>query len=97
MNLRTVESRPEHAARMFIVPITLFSCASRGGVVIESTTRRVSITVSICAAWTIRRSSACCAPTFTYSARSSSPSGSSGATPMIASTSARSSSARATR
>ena len=42
-----------------MVPITLFSCASRGLVVLESTTRRVSTTVSISAASTTRRSSAC--------------------------------------
>ena len=40
--------------------------------VAESTTRRVSTTVSISAASTTRRSSACWAPTFTYSVRSSS-------------------------
>ena len=97
MNLRTVESLPEQAARMFIVPMTLFSCASRDEVVRESTTSRVSITVSTRAAWTIRRRSACWAPTFTYSARSSSPSGSSAETQTIASMSGRSSSARATR
>ena len=54
-NLRTGESAPSHAARMFIVPITLFSWAARGGLPIESTTRRVSTTVSISAAATIRR------------------------------------------
>ena len=72
---------------MFIVPITLFSWALRGVVVVESTTRRVSTTVSISAASTTRRSSACWAPTFTYSVRSSSTWGSSLSTPMIASTS----------
>ena len=56
--LRTGES-PEHAARMFIVPITLFSCALDDVVVAESTTSRVSTTVSISAASTTRRSSAC--------------------------------------
>ena len=53
-NLRTGESAPVQAARMFIVPITLFSCASRAEAASESTTRRVSITVSISAARTIR-------------------------------------------
>ena len=44
---------------MFIVPITLFSCALDDVVVAESTTSRVSTTVSISAASTTRRSSAC--------------------------------------
>jgi hypothetical protein len=39
--------------------MTLFSCARRGVVTIESTTSRVSTTVSISAASTIRRISAC--------------------------------------
>jgi hypothetical protein len=42
---------------MFIVPITFASWATRGGALRESTTSRVSITVSISAACTIRRSS----------------------------------------
>ena len=71
---------------MFIVPITLISCASRGEAWIESTTSRESITVSISAACTIRRSSACWVPTRTNSVRSSSSVGSSGLTPMIVST-----------
>ena len=54
MNLRTGESEPVQAARMFIVPITLFSWASRGGAMSELTTSRVSITVSISAARTMR-------------------------------------------
>ena len=72
MNLRTGESAPVQAARMFIVPITLFSCASRGEVTSESTTRRVSITVSISAARTIRWISECWFETRTNSVRSSS-------------------------
>ena len=82
---------------MFIVPITLFSCASRVDAVAESTIRRVSITVSIAAAWTIRLSRACCAPTRTYSVRSSSHVGSPGLTPTITSTSGSRSSAWARR
>ena len=39
---------------MFIVPITLFSCALAGGAIDELTTSRVSITVSISAARTMR-------------------------------------------
>ena len=35
---------------MFIVPITLFSCAARGEAAAESTISRVSITVSMSAA-----------------------------------------------
>ena len=57
---------------MFIVPMMLFSWALADEVVAESTTSRVSTTVSISAASTTRRSSACWAPTFTYSVRSSS-------------------------
>ena len=58
---------------MFIVPddVVLVG-ACEDGVVAESTTSRVSTTVSISAASTTRRSSACWAPTFTYSVRSSS-------------------------
>ena len=82
---------------MFIVPMTLFSWALDEEVVVESTTRRVSTTVSISAASTTRRSRACCAPTFTYSVRSSSTVGSSLSTPMIASTSGKASSAWASR
>ncbi len=76
-----------------MVPITLFSWALREVVVAESTTRRVSTTVSISAASTTRRSSACWVPTFTYSVRSSSTLGSSLSTPMIASTDGSASSA----
>ena len=54
---------------MFSVPITLFSCASRGLVAAESTTSRVSITVSISAAFTILRISACWFETRTNSVR----------------------------
>ena len=72
---------------MFIVPMTLFSWASRAEVVTESTTRRVSTTVSISAAWTMRRMSACWVPTRTNSVRSSSRVGSRVSTPTIASTS----------
>ncbi len=82
---------------MFIVPITLFSWAFEDEVVLESTTSRVSTTVSISAASTTRRSRACCAPTFTYSVRSSSTEGSSLSTPMTASTSGNASSACASR
>ena len=82
---------------MFIVPITLFSWAWRGVVVDESTTRRASTTVSISAASTILRSSACCVPTRTNSVRSSSRVGSSESTPMITSTSGCDSSACARR
>ena len=62
-----------------------------------STTSRVSMTVSISAACTIRRSSAWCVPTRTYSVRSSGQLGSSGLTPMIVSTSWSASSACASR
>ncbi len=82
---------------MFIVPITLFSWALAEEVVVESTTSRVSTTVSISAASTTRRSRACCAPTLTYSVRSSSTVGSSLSTPITASTSSKASSARASR
>ncbi len=82
---------------MFIVPMTLFSCAFAELVVRESTTRRVSTTVSISAASTTRRSSACWAPTLTNSVRSSSTCGSWSETPMIASTSLKRSSACARR
>ena len=44
---------------MFIVPITLFSCASRTGAASELTIKRASITVSISAARTIRWISEC--------------------------------------
>ena len=82
---------------MFIVPITLFSWALDDEVTAESTTRRVSTTVSISAASTTRRSSACWAPTFTYSVRSSSTFGSSLSTPITASTSSKRSRAWASR
>ena len=82
---------------MFIVPITLFSCASREGAAAESTISRVSITVSIAAASTIRLSSACWVPTRTYSVRVSSQVGSAGLTPTITSTSGSASSAWASR
>ena len=73
MNLRTGESAPAQAARMFIVPITLFSCAlAAARPTSESTTRRVSITVSISAAATIRWISECWLETLTNSVRSSS-------------------------
>ena len=72
MNLRTGESEPLHAARMFIVPITLFSCAARDEAASELTIIRVSITVSISAARTIRWISECWFETLTYSVRSSS-------------------------
>ena len=72
MNLRTGDSAPLHAARMFIVPITLFSWAARGGMPSELTTSRVSITVSISAARTMRWISECWLETFTNSVRSSS-------------------------
>jgi hypothetical protein len=95
--LRTGESAPEQAARMFIVPMMLLSWALAEVVVVESTTRRVSTTVSISAASTTRRSSACWAPTLTYSVRSSSTWGSLLSTPMTASTSSKASSAWARR
>ena len=68
-SFRTGESAVEHAARMFSVPITLFSCASRGEVTVESTTSRVSTTVSISAAVTMRLISACWLETRTNSVR----------------------------
>ena len=97
MNLRTGESGPVHAARMFIVPMTLFSCASRGGAISELTTSRVSITVSISAARTMRCSSECWLETFTNSVRSSSRVGAWLSTPTIASTCSKLSSACASR
>src|SRR3954471_11740940 len=84
--LRTGESRPLQAARMFIVPMTLFSCARRGDVTIESTTSRVSTSVSISAASTMRRISECASETWTNSVRSSSTLGGVRSMPMIAST-----------
>ena len=80
-----------------MVPITLFSCALRELVVTESTTSRLSTTVSISAASTIRLSSACCVPTRTNSVRSSSRVGSRLSTPTIASTCSSCSSACASR
>ena len=94
---RTGESRPVQAARMLSVPITLFSCASAREVAIGSTTRRVSITVSISAALTIRWISECWVPTLTNSVRSSSRVGSRESTPMIVSISGNDSSAWARR
>src|ERR1051325_4215908 len=82
---------------MFIVPITLFSCARRADVVTESTTRRASTTVSIWAASTILLRSACCVPTRTNSVRSSGLVGSSESTPMLTSPSGSASSAWARR
>ena len=82
---------------MFMVPMMLFSWALAEVVVEESTTSRVSTTVSISAASTIRRSSACWAPTLTYSVRSSSTCGSSLSTPITASTSGNASRACARR
>ena len=76
MNFRTGESAPVQAARMFIVPMTLFSWVSRAGASNELTIIRASITVSIWAARTIRCSSECWFETFTYSVRSSSSRGS---------------------
>ena len=97
MNLRTGESAPVQAARMFIVPITLFSCASRGDAASELTIIRVSITVSISAARTIRWISECWLETLTNSVRSSSSVGSRESTPMIASICSKPSSAWARR
>ena len=97
MNLRTGESAPVQAARMFIVPITLFSCATRAGAASELTTSRASITVSISAARTIRWISECWLETFTNSVRSSSSVGSRESTPMIASICSKPSSACARR
>jgi hypothetical protein len=82
---------------MFIVPMTLFSWAARDGASDESTIMRVSTTVSMSAASTIRLSSACCVPTRTYSVRVSSHVGSLGLTPTITSTSGSRSSACARR
>jgi hypothetical protein len=97
MNLRTGESCPVQAARMFIVPMTLFSWAARGEAVTELTTIRVSMTVSISAARTIRCSSECWLETLTNSVRSSSRVGSRESTPMIASNSSKPSRAWASR
>ena len=77
--------------------MTLFSWASRGLVTIESTTRRVSTTVSISAASTMRRMSECESVTRTYSVRCSSTFGGRRSTPMIASTAGSRSSACASR
>jgi hypothetical protein len=77
--------------------MTLFSCASRGLVTIESTTRRVSTTVSISAPCTMRRISECWLWTWTNSVRSSSTLGGVLSTPMIASTAGSCSSACASR
>src|SRR4051794_17753939 len=82
---------------MFIVPMTLFSCARRVLVTIESTTRRVSTIVSTCAASTMRRISECASETSTYSVRWSSTFGGRRSMPMIASTSGSRSSACASR
>src|SRR5436305_8250089 len=84
--LRTGESRPVHEARMFMVPMTLFSCARRDEVTIESTTRRVSTIVAISAASRMRRLSVCASETCTNSVRSSSTLGGPRSMPMIAST-----------
>ena len=94
---RTGESGPVQAARMLSVPMTLFSCASARGIVIGSTTRRVSMTVSISAAATMRWISECWVPTLTNSVRCSSRVGSRESTPMIVSISAKPSSAWARR
>jgi hypothetical protein len=75
----------------------LFSCALRGEVTVESTTSRLSTTVSISAASTIRRSRPCWFVTRTNSVRSSSTFGSRLSTPMIASMSVCASSACASR
>jgi hypothetical protein len=83
--LRTKESGPLQAARTFIVPMTLFSWARRGDVTMESTTRRVSTTVSISAACTIRRMSDCSSVTRTNSVRASSTFGGLRSMPMSAS------------
>src|SRR3954470_17703087 len=95
--LRTGESRPVQAARMFIVPMTLFSCARRGVVTSEATTRRESTMVSICAASTMRRISEWASETSTYSVRSSSTFGGRRSMPTIASTSGSASRACARR
>src|SRR4051794_40354645 len=65
--------------------MTLFSCARRGVVTAESTTSRVSTTVSISAASTMRRISECVSATCTNSVRSSSNFGGVRSIPMIAS------------
>ena len=96
-NFRTGESAPVQAARMFIVPITLFSWAARGDAISELTTSRVSITVSISAARTMRWSRECWLETFTNSVRSSSRVGAWLSTPMIASMCSKLSSACARR
>src|SRR5215203_6315015 len=77
--------------------MTLFSCATRRPVTIESTTIRVSTTLSISAASTIRRMSERRSATRTYSVRASSTLGGRRSTPMTASTSGSSSSACASR
>ena len=77
--------------------MTLFSWARRGLVTIESTTSRVSTTVSISAASTTRRMSECESVTRTYSVRCSSTFGGRRSTPMIASTAGSRSSACASR
>src|SRR4051812_26376798 len=82
---------------MFIVPMTLFSCARLGDVTTESTTIRVSTSVSISAASTMRRISECASETWTNSVRSSSTFGGVRSMPMIASTSGSRSSAWASR
>ena len=82
---------------MFIVPMTLFSCASRAGAASELTIIRVSITVSISAARTIRWISECWLETLTNSVRSSSRGGSRESTPMIVSICSKPSSACASR
>ena len=97
MNLRTGDPSPAQAASRFMVPITLLSCASWRVVVIESTTRRASMTVSIRAARTMRWIRPCWLETRTNSVRSSSRVGSRESTPTIASISANDSSACARR
>ena len=82
---------------MFIVPITLFSCASRAEALIELTIILVSMTVSISAARTIRWISECWLETLTNSVRSSSWRGSEESTPMIVSICSKPSSACASR
>jgi hypothetical protein len=96
-SLRTGESAPAHAVSMFIVPMTLFSCASCAEAVIALTIRRVSTTVSSSAARTIRPISECWFDTFTNSVRFSSCIGSLESTPTIASISGCDSSAWASR
>ena len=63
---------PVQAARMFMVPITLFSSARRGAAISELTTSRVSTTVSISAARTMHCKSEWRFETLTNSVRSSS-------------------------